>query len=360
MTEEPPVVITLEYPPERGGLARYLGELVRCSGLNMEVIVPAARGIEGPGNIAPKEMFREAWPHWWPLVRICRNAGNRASKIIISHVLPAGTAAMISRVLGGPHYVIICHGVDVRMASAAPRKRTLFRIICWMADAVVANSKSTAAAIQKITGIRAKIITPGVSSFEVMSRREARARLGVPEEDRIVLSVGRLVERKGLSTVIDAVKRLPASERIRLIIIGDGPEYPFLFRSASERPGLVRFITNASDEHVREWYAAADVFCLPVKETPDDVEGFGIVFLEAALAGLPVIAGKAGGAVEAVVDRETGILVNPYDAGEVERALSLLLNDPDRARRMGEAGRARAERDFRWEDRWRAFEEILQ
>jgi phosphatidylinositol alpha-1,6-mannosyltransferase len=247
MTEEPPVVITLEYPPERGGLARYLGELVRCSGLNMEVIVPAARGIEGPGNIAPKEMFREAWPHWWPLVRICRNAGNRASKIIISHVLPAGTAAMISRVLGGPHYVIICHGVDVRMASAAPRKRTLFRIICWMADAVVANSKSTAAAIQKITGIRAKIITPGVSSFEVMSRREARARLGVPEEDRIVLSVGRLVERKGLSTVIDAVKRLPASERIRLIIIGDGPEYPFLFRSASERPGLVRFITNASE-----------------------------------------------------------------------------------------------------------------
>lgn len=360
MPNQHPIIITLDYPPERGGVARYLGELVRASGEDIEVIVPASHGIDGPGRMVPKEMFRSAWPRWWPIVGICRGAKQRTKKIIISHILPVGTAAMISKLFGGPAYIIICHGLDVRLASETFWKRCLFRCIVWIAHCVVANSKSTAKSIKEVTGNDAKIITPAVDDITFLSRSDARVRLGVSEDEHIVLSVGRLIERKGAATVIRAVKQLPTSEKIELVIIGDGPELPRIRKLAEGSSHRIRIITNASDEHVREWYAAANVFCLPVMETTDDVEGFGIVFLEAALAGLPVVAGRTGGVVEAVVDRETGILVDPLDDREVARALTLLLGDRDRQREMGRKGRERALKDFRWEDRWEAFRKVIE
>jgi phosphatidylinositol alpha-1,6-mannosyltransferase len=360
MPDKHPVVITLDYPPERGGVARYLGELVRASGEDVEVIVPAAQGFDGPGRVVPKEMFRSTWPRWWPIVGICRQAKHRVTSLIISHVLPVGTAAMISRIFGGPPYVLLCHGLDVRLASKNLWRRNLFMFIVWLAQGVVANSQSTAAAIRRVTGKRSTVITPAVNDMEFLSRTEARTRLGIPHDEHVVLSVGRLIERKGASTIIEAVKHLPPSDRVRVVIIGNGPELHRLQRLTTGSPHPIRIITDASDEHVREWYAAADVFCLPVKEMEEDVEGFGIVFLEAALAGLPCIAGKTGGAVEAVVDRETGILVDPFDAREVARALTLLLGDPDRQHELGANGRKRALRDFRWEDRWVAFKKIMQ
>lgn len=360
MADKFPVIITLDYPPERGGIARYLGELVRASGKDVEVVVPAAHGIEGPGRITPKEMFRSMWPRWWPIVGVCRRAKERASKIIVSHILPVGMAAMISRWFGGPPYVLICHGLDVRLAAETAWRRYLFMLISWTAQCVVANSKSTAKFIQKITGTRAKIITPAVNDIAFLSRKEARVRLGIPENDHVILTVGRLIERKGAATAIEAVKQLPTSERIQHVIIGDGPELPRLRELAMGSPHRIRIITDASDEHVREWYAAANVFCLPVKEMTDDVEGFGIVFLEAALARLPTVAGKTGGAVEAVVDRETGILVDPFDSREVAQALTLLLGDPEKQKEMGEKGRARALKDFRWLDRWEEFRKIIE
>jgi phosphatidylinositol alpha-1,6-mannosyltransferase len=360
MPDKHPVIITLDYPPERGGIARYLGELVNASGKDVEVVVPAAHGIEGPGNIMPKEMFRSMWPRWWPIVGVCKRAKDRASKIIVSHILPVGTAAMISRWFGGPPFILICHGLDVRLAAETFFRRHLFLFICWTADCVVANSKSTAKFIQKITGTRAKIITPAVNDMTFLDKKEARVRLGIPEDDHVILCVGRLIERKGAATAIEAVKQLPTSERIQLVIIGDGPELHRIRELAMGSHHRIRIITNASDEHVREWYAAANVFCLPVKEMTDDVEGFGIVFLEAALAGLPCIAGKTGGAVEAVVDRETGILVDPFDAREVAQALTLLLGDPEKQKEMGNNGRTRVLKDFRWVDRWEEFSKIIE
>lgn len=114
----------------------------------------------------------------------------------------------------------------------------------------------------------------------------------------------------------------------------------------------VRFIHEADDAERNAWYAASDAFALPVRDEGDDVEGFGIVFLEAALAGLPSVAGRSGGAPEAVLDGETGLLVDSTDPQAIAGAVQRLRADPELRRRLGRTGCERGLRDFRWEDRW--------
>jgi phosphatidylinositol alpha-1,6-mannosyltransferase len=269
---------------------------------------------------------------------------------------------MISRWLGGPAFVLLLHGLDAQLAYEHPLKRFVARLILRSASAVVVNSKTTGKVVQRLfgAGVRVHVITPGVSDMEFLPREAARVRLGVGADEQVVLAISRLVERKGIDTLIEAAKALPPSDRVRIVICGDGPEEYSLRKLASACPHPVQFVSRASDEHKAEWLAAANVFCLPVKDVPNDMEGFGIAFLEGALAGLPAIAGRAGGTEEAVIDRETGLIVNGSDPREVARALMLLLGDADLQRTMGEAGRRRALTDFRWEDRWRAFQEIFR
>lgn len=358
--DKKPVLITLDYPPELGGVARYLGELVRASKGRLDVIVPAGCGFAGPGNVTAVECFRTLWPRWWPLIRVCRGLRKKTPCLLVSHVLPVGTAAMISRWTGGPPYAVLLHGLDIKLATRSALKRLLFELVIRNAKHVFVNSEATAAELRKhVPRSGVTVVTPGIKLFPLLSKSDARVRLGIQPDEHVILSVGRLIERKGFEGVLRAAAQLPSHERIRIVQIGNGSELQRLREEAKNLPHRVQFIERASDEHKYEWYAAADVFCLPVRESNKDMEGFGIVFLEAALAGLPVIAGKAGGVCEAVVDRETGLLVQGDDVREIARALTLLLGDSERARAMGQAGKARAERDFKWEDRWEMFKKVL-
>jgi len=164
-----------------------------------------------------------------------------------------------------------------------------------------------------------------------------------PREDDAptILTVGRQYPRKNTATLIRALDRV--TERVpdaRLRVVGGGPELPGLRRLARDS-GLedrVEFPGSLPTmEEVRREYARADCFCLPTLQ-----EGFGIVFLEAMSAGLPVVAGRAGSVPEVVSDGEAGLLVNARDPGAVAEALVAVLTDRSLARRMGEAGVARA------------------
>ncbi|OGL72985.1 hypothetical protein A3E39_02505 [Candidatus Uhrbacteria bacterium RIFCSPHIGHO2_12_FULL_60_25] len=336
-----------------GGVARYLGELVRTAG-DMTVVVNTTHEVTGPGHVESRELVRTAWPHWWPMVRVCREFGSAASFVLVSHVLPVGTAAMIAKWTGGVPYVVLCHGLDVRLAAGHRRRTFVFRQVCTNAKLVVANSEATAKDIRALVpGLRVLVLTPGVRPAATMSRSDARQRLGVSADEEVVLAVARLIPRKGVDVLLDATDRLPNREKLTVAVVGDGPERAKLEQMAEHLKHRVRFVPRATDEDVAAWYAAADVFCLPLREHANDVEGFGIAYLEAAAHGLPVIAGRSGGAKEAVVDGKTGMLVRPNDPDDVARALASLFEDPVRRGRMGEAGRARALSDFRWEDRWK-------
>jgi phosphatidylinositol alpha-1,6-mannosyltransferase len=279
--------------------------------------------------------------------------------LVISHLLPIGTAARIARMFGGAPYILICHGMDVRLAARSAWKRTLARWILFGAKQVISVSRSTAETVMRLSGITSGIVYPGGVRTDLPERETARRRLGVELHEHVILTVARLVERKGIDHLIAAVGMLPSADRVRLVVIGNGPELHLLQAAAKDATHKIDFYTDASDACVAEWYAAADVFCLPARESSTDVEGFGIVFIEAASAGLPVIAGNTGGVAEAVVDGETGLLIDPEDPREIARALTRVLGDADLRKRLGEAGRARALRDFRWDDRWSLFIEQL-
>jgi phosphatidylinositol alpha-1,6-mannosyltransferase len=351
-------LITLDYPPERGGVARYLGGLVEASDGAFDVYLDKTHQASGPGSVHPVKLLVPGWPAWRPMIGFIRGLGHKGyDTVLLSHVLPVGVAAMLARWLGGLPYAVICHGLDLRLARISWRKRLLARLALRGAKLVLVNSEATAKEVRELdSSLRPKVLTPGLQPGTYPSRGEARQKLGVAAEAKLVVSVCRFVSRKGLDHLIEAVGGM---KDVQLVLIGDGHERDRLSALAKPFGERIRFVAEATDTERDAWLAAADLFALPARDEGTDVEGFGIVFLEAAAAGLPCVAGKSGGVGEAIVDGETGLLVDPTDVSSIRHAIQTLLDDPALRERMGTAGRARVLKDFRWEDRWKALKSWL-
>lgn len=332
-------LLTLEYPPDTGGIARYLFELVRAS----------------EGEIVPIRFSLSSKPFsWMGLVPRALSLAKTHRMILVSHVLPMGTVAWMARRLGGAPYVILLHGLDIRLATRSAWKRWLTHRILKGANLVCVNSKYTESLVREaFPEISCVVMTPAVENVELPSRQEARVDLQVFPQERVIVSIGRLVKRKGHDVLVDAFARMNVPAR--LVIIGSGEEESALKEHAKPLGDRVMFLTQVTDEERWKWLVASDVFALTLRDDPNDPEGFGIVFLEAGIAGLPVIAGRNGGATEAVVDGVTGFIVSSELPNEVARSLDELLLNTTRATRMGEAGRIRALKEFSWKERWLTF-----
>jgi phosphatidylinositol alpha-1,6-mannosyltransferase len=166
--------------------------------------------------------------------------------------------------------------------------------------------------------------------------------------DATLLSVARLVPRKGIDQVIRALPRLDPSVTYR--VVGSGPDEARL-RALARSEGVVErvaFLGRLSDADLAAEYQRCALFVLPARRTRDELEGYGLVYFEAAAWGRPVLAGRSGGEVDAVLDGQTGVLVNGESVDEIAAALSGLLADPERLRRLGEAGRKRVETTHNW------------
>ncbi len=222
---------------------------------------------------------------------------------------------------------------------------------------VSAGSYPAAEGRRAAPGITAPLVElpPGVDIAAIVplkaaERRAARARLGLPARGALVVSVSRLVPRKGMDVLIEAADRLASSyPDLVVAIAGEGRELGHLRRLADESPVTVRVLGAVSDQDRADLLGAADVFVMACRSRwlGLEQEGFGIVFLEAAAAGVPQIAGNSGGAPEAVLDGVTGLVVaDPGDPGAVAQALRALLADPIARRRMGRAARARVQESF--------------
>lgn len=354
------VLVTLDYPPEVGGVARYLSELVQEAASEMRVIVPEKHQADGPGQVMALPMFRMQKPVWWPLVRLFRTHIAADEQVLISHVFPVGLAAWIARIAGGPEYSVLFHGLDLKLASSA-WKRFWLRLICKQAHALFVNSQATARLLRERCAsedIQPIVITPGIRVREQMEQKQARKKLGLPEEIKIVLTVSRFVPRKGIDVTIQAMARIQAEQTIRYVVIGSGTDRGRL-EDMAKKVGVDVLWVSADDEQKWDWFFACDIFCMPSRETADDIEGFGIVYLEAAMAGKPAIAGRAGGATEAIVDGQTGILVDPTNVSEVVQAIRDLLTDSQRAERIGKSARERVQSQFDWKHRWQIVKQTL-
>jgi phosphatidylinositol alpha-1,6-mannosyltransferase len=271
--------------------------------------------------------------------------------------LPEGAAALMACLMPGAtiRYVCWVHGEDLSAALTSREHGWIARRVCLNAAIVIANSRFTATLVEGL-GVpsgRIHVIYPGVdpSRFRPDAPPDAVSTQD-PLADPLLLSVGRLQRRKGHDAVIEAIAALNGElPRLRYQIAGDGPERARLAKLA-EAKGLtdrVVFLGEVDEDRLPGLYAACDIFVMPNRTDDHDVEGFGIVFLEAAATSRPCIGGRSGGAPEAIADGQTGLLVDGTNAREIAQAIQTLAASPSLRAKMGAAGRARVLDAFTWE-----------
>ncbi len=337
------LLATLEFPPDNGGVARYLGIVAKE---NADIIVMS------PSSEHELE-FGRGWFTWTPLLRripqLLRQT--KADTLLISHVLPMGYPAIVARLLGY-RVVILCHGLDILQPRNNWWKRLLVGCVLRVATRVIANSEATALTVRSygIPEKKISVVHPPLSWDAATVRGSVQAVAQLPamaEDKRVILFVNRFVARKGGDVAIAAMKIVKKYfPNVLLVCIGDGPERN-AWQAAAHDVGVsenVSFLGRCTDEVVRQWLRAASVVIYPSKDIPGDPEGYGMGAADAGLFAKPVIASRIGGLPEAVIDNETGVLVAPNDAEALARAIIALCEDTERAKALGNAGKARADR----------------
>lgn len=266
-------------------------------------------------------------------------------------------------------HLIYAHGNELLDASNSGWRKP--KVALLASSCVVACSRYTAGLVRNmgLPNERIRVVNPGcdVERFFRMPVGEGdRARLTRGRAAaRILVTVGNLVERKGHDTVLKSLTLLRSrGHDVLYLIAGDGPNRAQLERLAASLGVLDRvvFLGRVAQADLPLLYSMADLFVMVSRERPDqsDVEGFGIVFLEASACGTPVVGGRSGGIEDAVVDDITGLLVDPVDAVQLARAIDLILSDRGLARRLGEAGMRRAVSEFSWSRHGKEIAAILE
>ncbi|MFD1813073.1 glycosyltransferase family 4 protein [Rhodococcus gannanensis] len=360
------LLVTNDFPPRPGGIQSYLQSLTAALPAHeLVVYAPRWRGDSHTRFDAdqPFEVVRHPTTLMVPTPLVAR----KAAKLVRRHDCETvwfGAAAPLA--LLGPHLrragagriVASTHGHEVGW-SMIPGARQSLRRIGDTTDAVTYVSKYTRRRFSAAFGPRAGLehVPPGVDSEvfrpDPAARAELRARYGLGERPTI-LCLSRLVPRKGQDVLIRALPRIRrAVDGAVLVIVGGGP-YEEKLRGLARAVGVedhVVFTGGVASAELAAHHTIADVFAMPCRTRGAglDVEGLGIVYLEASASGVPVIAGNSGGAPETVREGETGHVVNGRSVEAVADSVISVLSDRDRAEAMGIAGRAWVSEHWRWD-----------
>jgi len=356
------LLVTNDFPPKVGGIQSYLWELWgRLPSDRFAVLTTPYAGDAAFDAVQPFRVERARQRVLFPTRALAARISalvdeTDASLVVLDPALPVGA---VGRRLDLP-YAVVVHGAEVTVPGRLPGSRSLLGRVLRDASHVIAAGQWVARQAEQVAGraVPTTVVSPGVDveRFRPLSddeRADARASFGLPATGRLVVSVSRLVPRKGMDTLIEATTRLmPTRPDLTVAIGGAGRDRGRLERLVRRTGAPVRLMGRVDDERLPSLYACADVFAMLCRKRWGGLEqeGFGIVFLEAAACGVPQVAGDSGGAGEAVVDGETGFVVRrPHDGAAVAAALSRLLDDSDLRRTQGGAARARAEREYAYD-----------
>lgn len=360
------LLVSNDFPPRAGGIQAYLHQLAMTLPEGaIAVYAPDWPGAREFDARLPFPVTRHPGTLMLPTPPVLRRAVGllrdlRCDTAWFGAAAPLALLGPALRRAGVRRVVASSHGHEVGW-SMVPPGRIALRRIGTDADVVTAVSRYTRHRIASALGPRAavELLPPGVDcrSFrpDPGARTEIRRRHRLGEAP-VVLCVSRLVARKGQDILVRALstirRRVPGAT---LLLVGDGPRLVALRRLAQSCGVADAVVCTGSVpwSELPAYYAAGDVFAMPCRTRGRglDVEGLGLVFLEAAATGLPVVVGDAGGARETVCAGETGELVNGRDVAEVTNALVTLLADLDRAARMGRCGRQWMLQDWDWSRR---------
>jgi phosphatidyl-myo-inositol dimannoside synthase len=362
------LLVTNDFPPKVGGIQAYLWELWRRLDPSSFAVLtasshPDAAAFDAEHRAGGFRIERAPGAVLLPTPATVRRVralarDTKASLVVIDPALPL---ALMGPALGALPYAVVLHGAEVAAPGRLPGSRQALAVVLRRARLAVCAGGYPAAEARRVAGASmAPVIDvpPGVDTerlrpLRAAERRAARAELGLPVTGPLVVSVSRLVPRKGMDVLVEATAALvPSFPTLAVAVAGAGRDRRRLEERVRATGAPVRFLGQVPDEQLPRLYGAADVFVMACRDrwAGLEQEGFGMVFLEAAACGVPQVAGRSGGAHEAVADGETGLVVDdPRDSGQVAAALRRLLTDDGLRRRMGRAARRRAEQGFAWD-----------
>ena len=370
------LLLTFDFPPMGGGIARWMGELAQRYPAGT-LVVSTGQQSDGeavdrtyPNRVdrvnVPARRLRTAqglvrWTH--RAGKLCRSEG--IDFVWCGQVRPAAYPARWVHAVTRTPYGLVVHGRDLQILRRRIRwasKRPIVRTLLGSAAAIVANSRWTADLCGQIfddlrlalpdarlhvvpLGADPDLFRPGLDPTMARSVHELPA-------GRWLVTVARLSPHKGVDTGIRCLAALGTDiPELRYAVAGTGPDLDRLETLARDLGvrDRVHFLGQVPDVHLPALYNLGEVYLGPSRLEEQDVEGFGIAIVEASASGLPVIVGRSGGTADAVLEGETGMLVDPEDPGAYAEALRLLLGDRSLARAMGEAGRRAVETFFNWD-----------
>jgi len=362
------LLVTNDFPPKVGGIQAHLWELWSRMDPSAFAVLTASSHPGAPAFDAEQRALG---------IRIDRVAGRvlvptpattrrirslahdvGASLVVVDPALPLG---LVGPALGALPYAVVLHGAEVTVPGRLPGSRQALAGVLARARLAVCAGGYPAAEARRVAGAHMPPVVevpPGVDTTRLrplppVARRKARAALGLAPDAPVVVSVSRLVPRKGMDVLIDAAAALvPSFPDLTVLIAGAGRDRARLDARVRAARAPVRMLGTVPDDELSRLYGVADVFVMACRDRwlGLEQEGFGIVFLEAAACGVAQVAGRSGGADEAVVHGKTGLVVeDPGDPGRVAGALRRLLTDDALRARMGRAARRRVEKGFAWD-----------
>lgn len=368
------LIITLEYPPQIGGVASYTYNLAK--NISAEDVVVYAPKMKGDMEFDRKNKWKVAranpffwfmWPRWirmlwqvWSLVK-----KEKIRLIYAHHALPVGYIAYLLKKLKKIPYIVFFHGTDLELGIK--NKKNKLKKICASAEKIVVNSnylknkfQSAFEDLKKEMAVvypcPDEIFLQPISEVEL---KKLKSQLAL-EGKKVIITVARMTEGKGYPHLIRLLpKILEKVPNLVWLIIGDGSKKDEIIKSIQKNylQNVVRFIGKLPYTELPKYYQLADLMVLLTH--PDESsteEAWGTAFVEAAASGLPVVAGRAGGVEEAVENMTTGLVVDVYQDMSIISAITELLRDKDSAKKMGQAGKERVIREFNWTEQLKKLE----
>ncbi|MCX6416821.1 MAG: glycosyltransferase family 4 protein [Actinobacteria bacterium] len=371
------LVITNDFPPRPGGIQTFGYEIVRR--FDPESVTVLTSDWEGAAEFDAAQDFKIVRANTQTLVpskstlSLAREivVAENITRVLFGAAAPLGLLASPLRKLGVTNIVGMTQGHETGWAMTPGTRQALRKIgndTDYLTYISEYTHKKIAKALSPDAAARMRRIVPGVDSTEFSpdnlgSGNQLRAELGWIDRP-VIVCVSRLMARKGQDELIRALPKIQqTAPNASLIIVGDGPYRKDLEQLVKKLglEGFVHLTGKVRQTELSKWYAAGDIFAMPCRTRMGgwDVEGLGIVFLEGSATGLPVIVGDSGGAVDAVVNGETGFLVDGTNTAEIAGRIAYLFANPDVAEGMGEAGRNWVTQEWTWDQSFKKLDGLL-
>jgi len=362
------LLITSEFPPFAGGVGNYYFNLAKKLPESDIAIVTEKLPDSDSADLNNLKVFKRKlltplpiWPRWiFAVIKIARlKIKTRSKALWVGQILPWGTVCFIYKKLFGWPYFVSLHGTDLLSAQATNLKKFLALKILKNADFITVNSKFTQYKLSELGNFskNSTVIYPAPNIKPTTDYQPTY------NNTKIILSVSRLVPRKGLLNLIKAMPGvINKNPEAKLYIIGNGPQNKELTDKINSL-GLTNNIiieNEITNDQLRNFYQKCDLFVLTPQSINNEIEGLGIVYQEAELFGKPVIASAEGGITETVIDGQTGLIINnPENTQELSNLINKLLADPGLRKRLGQNAQKFIKEKFNWQNQADSLSKLI-